>query len=186
MTTPKAKFAGLALIAALCAGFTLGLTVPAWAGSHEAWRRSPTVMSLGRDAYTVFLEHSVKLMEAWRIDVPDQVTNFLVQPGRKTSMFVKIAMHNALSVRVDRAKNPGKYLIWKSYVRVSFQPKTSWAEVGKRKLSQVLRRDLNLPNHRSDLHVRTDVGITLDSMAEIILRHLCIANLVPAGPASAN
>ena len=26
MTTPKAKFAGLALIAALCTGFTLGLT----------------------------------------------------------------------------------------------------------------------------------------------------------------
>ena len=26
MTTPKAKFAGHALIAALCAGFTLGLT----------------------------------------------------------------------------------------------------------------------------------------------------------------
>ncbi len=26
MTTPKAKFAGLALIAAMCAGFTLGLT----------------------------------------------------------------------------------------------------------------------------------------------------------------
>ncbi len=32
MTTPKANFAGLALIAALCAGFTLGLTAPAWAG----------------------------------------------------------------------------------------------------------------------------------------------------------
>ncbi len=32
MTTPKATFAGLALIAALCAGFTLGLTAPAWAG----------------------------------------------------------------------------------------------------------------------------------------------------------
>ncbi len=32
MTTPKAKLAGLALIAALCAGFTLGLTAPAWAG----------------------------------------------------------------------------------------------------------------------------------------------------------
>ncbi len=32
MTTPKAKFAGLALIAVLCAGFTLGLTAPAWAG----------------------------------------------------------------------------------------------------------------------------------------------------------
>ncbi len=27
MTTPKAKLAGLALIAALCGGFTLGLTV---------------------------------------------------------------------------------------------------------------------------------------------------------------
>ncbi len=35
MTTPKAKFAGLALIAALCAGFTLGLTAPAWAGWAE-------------------------------------------------------------------------------------------------------------------------------------------------------
>ncbi len=36
MTTPKAKFTGLALIAALCAGFTLGLTAPAWAGLYEA------------------------------------------------------------------------------------------------------------------------------------------------------
>ena len=36
MTTPKAKLAGLALIAALCVGFTLGLTVPAWAGFDEA------------------------------------------------------------------------------------------------------------------------------------------------------
>ena len=35
MTTPKAKFAGLALIAALCGGFTLGLTAPAWAGFGE-------------------------------------------------------------------------------------------------------------------------------------------------------
>ncbi len=35
MTTPKAKLAGLALIAALCAGFTLGLTAPAWAGFNE-------------------------------------------------------------------------------------------------------------------------------------------------------
>ena len=32
MTTPKARLAGLALIAAMCAGFTLGLTAPAWAG----------------------------------------------------------------------------------------------------------------------------------------------------------
>ncbi len=29
------EFAGLALIAALCAGFTLGLTAPAWAGFYE-------------------------------------------------------------------------------------------------------------------------------------------------------
>ncbi len=35
MTTPKAKLAGLALIAALCGGFTLGLTAPAWAGLDE-------------------------------------------------------------------------------------------------------------------------------------------------------
>ncbi len=35
MSTPKAKLAGLALIAALCAGFTLGLTVPASAGYDE-------------------------------------------------------------------------------------------------------------------------------------------------------
>jgi len=35
MTTPKAKFAGLALIAAMCVGFTLGLTAPAWAGLDE-------------------------------------------------------------------------------------------------------------------------------------------------------
>ena len=35
MTTPKAKLAGLALIAALCAGFILGLTVPASAGYDE-------------------------------------------------------------------------------------------------------------------------------------------------------
>ena len=35
MTTPKTTFAGLALIAALCGGFTLGLTAPAWAGFDE-------------------------------------------------------------------------------------------------------------------------------------------------------
>ncbi len=35
MTTPKATFAGLALIAVLCAGFTLGLTTPGWAGMSE-------------------------------------------------------------------------------------------------------------------------------------------------------
>ncbi len=37
MTTPKANLAGLALIAALCAGVTLGLTAPAWAGFDEGW-----------------------------------------------------------------------------------------------------------------------------------------------------
>ncbi len=36
MTTPKAKIAGLALVAALCAGVTLGLTARAWAGLDEA------------------------------------------------------------------------------------------------------------------------------------------------------
>ena len=35
MTTPKAKLAGLALIAALCAGLTLGLTAPALVGWEE-------------------------------------------------------------------------------------------------------------------------------------------------------
>ncbi len=35
MTPPKAKFAVLALIAVVCVGFTLGLTVPAWAGFDE-------------------------------------------------------------------------------------------------------------------------------------------------------
>ena len=35
MTTPKAKLVGLALIAVLCAGFTLELTAPAWAGFDE-------------------------------------------------------------------------------------------------------------------------------------------------------
>ncbi len=35
MTTPKTRFAGLALIAVLCARFTLGLTAPAWAGFYE-------------------------------------------------------------------------------------------------------------------------------------------------------
>ncbi len=36
MTTPKTTFAGLALIAALCAVGMLGLTAPAWAGFDEA------------------------------------------------------------------------------------------------------------------------------------------------------
>ena len=35
MTTPKAKFASLALIAALCAGSILGLTAPAWGDWDE-------------------------------------------------------------------------------------------------------------------------------------------------------
>ncbi len=35
MTTSRATFAGLALIAVLCAGFALGLTAPGWAGWDE-------------------------------------------------------------------------------------------------------------------------------------------------------
>ena len=35
MATPKAKFADLALVVALCAGLLLGLTAPAWAGLDE-------------------------------------------------------------------------------------------------------------------------------------------------------
>jgi len=49
MTTPKAKFAGLALIAAICAGFTLGLTAPAWADWVEAlaaYQRGDYAMAL--------------------------------------------------------------------------------------------------------------------------------------------
>ncbi len=49
MTTPKAKLAGLALIAALCAGFTLGLTAPAWAGfdeGEEAYKRGDYATAL--------------------------------------------------------------------------------------------------------------------------------------------
>ncbi len=51
MTLPKTIGAGLALIAALCAGFTLGLTAPAWAGFDEG------VAALKRGAYvTAFRE----------------------------------------------------------------------------------------------------------------------------------
>ncbi len=49
MTTPKAKLAGLALIAALCAGFMFGLTAPAWAGWVEAlaaYQRGDYAMAL--------------------------------------------------------------------------------------------------------------------------------------------
>ena len=38
MTTPKAKLAGFALIAALCGGFTLGLTAPVWGVLHAVHR----------------------------------------------------------------------------------------------------------------------------------------------------
>ncbi len=37
MTTPKTTFAGLALIAAMCAGFTLGLTAPVGAWLKEGF-----------------------------------------------------------------------------------------------------------------------------------------------------
>ncbi len=57
MTTPKAKLAGLALIAALCAGFTLGLTAPAWAGLDE------TVAAYKRGDYATALREWRSLAE---------------------------------------------------------------------------------------------------------------------------
>ncbi len=69
MSTPKAKFAGLALIAALCAGFTLGLTAPGWAGMWEgkaAYKRGDYATALrewrplarqGSDDAQLFLGH---------------------------------------------------------------------------------------------------------------------------------
>ncbi len=57
MTTPKAKLAGLALIAALCAGFTLGLTAPAWAGVDEG------VAAYERGDYATALRESRPLAE---------------------------------------------------------------------------------------------------------------------------
>ncbi len=47
MTTPKAKLAGLALIAALCAGFTLGLTA-----CTDERARTEANFNAGRAAYT--------------------------------------------------------------------------------------------------------------------------------------
>ncbi len=57
MTTPKATFAGLALIAALCAGFTLGLTASAWAGLDEG------VAAAKRGAYATALREWRPLAE---------------------------------------------------------------------------------------------------------------------------
>ena len=57
MTTPKTEFAGLALIAALCAGFTLGLTAPAWAGFDEG------LAALKRDDYATALREFRPLAE---------------------------------------------------------------------------------------------------------------------------
>ncbi len=57
MTTPKAKLAGLALIAALCAGFTLGLTAPGWAGFDEG------VAALQRGDYATALREYRPLAE---------------------------------------------------------------------------------------------------------------------------
>ncbi len=57
MTTPKAKLAGLALIAALCAGFTLGLTAPAWAGFNEG------VAALKRGDYATAIREFFPLAE---------------------------------------------------------------------------------------------------------------------------
>ena len=57
MTTPKAKLAGFVLIAALCTGFTLGLTAPGWAGVDEG------VAALKRDDYATALRELRPLAE---------------------------------------------------------------------------------------------------------------------------
>ncbi len=57
MTTPKAKLAGLALIAALYVGFTLGLTAPAWAGWNEV------DAALQRGDYATFIRELRSLTE---------------------------------------------------------------------------------------------------------------------------
>ena len=57
MTTPNAKLAGLALIAALCVGFPLGLTAPAWAGFDEG------LAALKRDDYATALREFRPLAE---------------------------------------------------------------------------------------------------------------------------
>ncbi len=60
MTTPKTIFAGLALIAVLCAGFTLGLTAPAW--GHEDKLAHPN--QLDEHLREVFLDKSYERGEA--------------------------------------------------------------------------------------------------------------------------
>jgi len=60
VTTSRAKFAGLALIAALCAGFTLGLTAPAW--GHEDKLAHPN--QLDEHLREVFLDKSYERGEA--------------------------------------------------------------------------------------------------------------------------
>ena len=62
MTTPKAKRAGLALIAALCAGFTLGPTAPAWAGWDEG------VAAFNRGDYATALREWRPLAEQGNAD----------------------------------------------------------------------------------------------------------------------
>jgi len=52
MTTPKAKLAGLVLIAALCAGFTLGLTAPAW-GDEDELRPPIDFLKMIQDAESI-------------------------------------------------------------------------------------------------------------------------------------
>ncbi len=63
MTTPKGKLAGLALIVAMCAGVTLGLTAPAWAGLDEG------VAAYNRGDYAAALREWRPLAEQGNADV---------------------------------------------------------------------------------------------------------------------
>ena len=74
MTTPKAKLAGLALIAALCAGFTLGLTAPAWAGWDEG------VAAFNRGDYATALREWRPLAEQGHADAQNNL-GFMYDDG---------------------------------------------------------------------------------------------------------
>ena len=75
MTTPKANLADLALIAALCAGFTLGLTAPAWAGFNEG------VAAYKRGDYATALHEFRRLAEQGHAKAQHNL-RFMYRKGR--------------------------------------------------------------------------------------------------------
>ncbi len=85
MTTPKAKLAGLALIAALCAGLMLGLTAPAWAdfnaggpGGRLGLLPSPTQLDMER--ITIYLAALGRIRNGTPI-VPSLSATGRIHPG---------------------------------------------------------------------------------------------------------